>query len=261
MYSHKTIFDALCDALMNTRKPCAFFRALRESDQLKALFPELEACIGVEQNPVHHPEGDVFEHTMLVLDCAAALREQARQPLHFMLAALTHDLGKVSATMRNPDGRIVAYGHEVDGVPLCERMLRRLTKQADLIEYAKNMTWLHMRPNMLARANSRKKKTRQMFGLSVCPEDLILLSRADASGKLDMPYDEAVEKWLWERLQDYRQVMQRPIVTEADLIEAGMTPGTELTHWLNRARELHFSGLEKPRALDMVLKEAHKCRN
>ena len=71
------VFDKLSRALLEDGQPSQFFRALRQADRLKESFPELEACIGVPQNPVYHPEGDVFEHTMLVLDCAASLRKRA----------------------------------------------------------------------------------------------------------------------------------------------------------------------------------------
>lgn len=258
--SHERVYDELNKALLKAEKPSVFFRALREMDHLKEFFPELESCIGVEQNPLHHPEGDVFEHTLLVLDCAAALREKARWPLAFMYAALFHDLGKALATETRPDGRITSYGHEVKGLEMCERQLRRLTSQAKLIEYVKNMMWLHMRPNILAGAKSKKKKTRQLFDLSVCPEDLILLSRADASGKLDRPYNAANEAFLRERLEDYRRVMQRPMVTGQDLIRAGLKPGPRFSEWLGRARMLHFSGIERDRALAQILAEARNHR-
>ena len=258
--SVERVFEELCKALLKAEQPSVFFRALLEMDHLKEYFPELEACVGVQQSPVYHPEGDVFEHTMRVLDSAATLRARAQWPLGFMLAALTHDLGKVVATQTQPDGRITAYGHEVQGLPLCEAQLRRLTNQSKLIEYAKNMMWLHMRPNILAGCRSRKKKTRLLFDLSVCPEDLILLSRADASGKLDAPYDEGNEAFLRERLEDYRRVMQRPMVTGKDLVAAGMKPGPEFSRWLARARQLHFAGLEKDRALAQVLAEARAER-
>ncbi len=254
--SGERVFDEMRGALLDARRPSLFFRALRDMGQLKAFFPELEACIGVGQNLAYHPEGDVFEHTMLVLDCAAALRERAKWPLGFMVAALTHDLGKPVATERQPDGKITSYGHEVKGLELCERQLRRLTRDAKLIEYAKNMMWLHMRPNMLAKSRSKKKKTRQLFDMSVCPEDLILLSRADASGKRDVPYDEANEAFLRERLADYRRVTAQPMVTEADLAAAGIAPGPERAAWLARARQLHFSGLDRRHALRQVLAEA-----
>ena len=256
--SHERVFDELKKALLKAEKPSVFFRVLREMDHLKEFFPELEGCIGVQQNPDHHPEGDVFEHTMLVLDCAAGLRDQAKQPLAFMLAALLHDLGKAVATQVQPDGKITAYGHERAGLELCERQLRRLTGQVRLIEYVKNMMWLHMRPNILAQAKSRKKKTRQLFDLSVCPEDLILLSRADASGKRDRPYDAANEAFLRERLEDYYRVLRRPMVTGKDLIDAGLKPGPMFSEWLRRARMLHFSGIERDRALRQVVGEAKR---
>ena len=258
--SMERVFGEMEKALLKAAKPSVFFRTLKEMDHLREFFPELEACVGVPQNPVFHPEGDVFEHTMLVVDSAAALRDRARWPLGFMVAALLHDLGKVLATARQPDGRITAYGHEVQGLPLCEQQLRRLTNHTKLIEYARNMMWLHMRPNMMARAKSHKKKTRALFDESVCPEDLILLSRADASGKLDAPYDESYEAFLQERLTDYRQVMTRPMVTGKDLAAAGLAPGPDYSRWLARARQLHFGGQEKPAALRQVLKEARRER-
>ena len=256
--SVERVFDELCKALIKADRPSVFFRTLKEMDHLKEYFPELEACVGVRQNPAYHPEGDVFEHTMLVLDCAAALRGRAQWPLGFMVSALTHDLGKPVSTQIQPDGKITSYGHEVAGLPVCEAQLRRLTSHAKLIEYAKNMMWLHMRPNVLAGCHSKKKKTRQMFDLSVCPEDLILLSRADASGKLDAPYDEANEAFLRQRLEDYRQVMARPMVTGKDLVAAGLKPGPDFARWLDRARQLHFSGQDRDRALSQVLAEARR---
>lgn len=254
--SVERVFEEMCKALLKAPRPSWFFRALARMNHLKEYFPELEACVGVPQNPVYHPEGDVFEHTMLVVDCAAELRARAKWPLGFMVSALTHDLGKTVATQLQPDGRITAFGHEVQGLPLCEAQLRRLTNQTKLIEYAKNMMWLHMRPNVLAQCRSKKKKTRQLFDLSLCPEDLILLSRADASGKKDAPYDEANEAFLLERLEDYRQVMDRPMVTGRDLLTAGLEPGPEFGTLLDRAKQLHFSGQDKKRALAQVLAEA-----
>ena len=258
--SVERVFDELSKALLKAKRPSVFFRSLRQMGHLKEYFPELEACIGVVQNPVHHPEGDVFEHTMLVVDAAAALRDQAEQPLGFMLAALLHDLGKAVTTEVQPDGRITSYQHEVEGLPLCERQLRRLTSQTKLIAYVKNMTWLHMRPNKLAQCHSHKKKTRRLFDESVCPEDLILLSRADATGKLDTPYDPALERWLRQRLEDYRRCVARPMVGGQDLISAGLKPGPDFSRVIARARALHFSGLEKDRALAQVLDEVRKGR-
>lgn len=253
--THERVFEEMAKALIKAKQPSVFFRELRRMGHLKEFFPEIEALIGVEQNPKYHPEGDVFEHTMLVIDAAADLRDRAEQPLPFMLAALMHDLGKIVATEVQEDGRITAYGHEVQGLGLVEAQMKRLTNNVKMIAYVLNMSELHMRPNMMADNRSHKKKTRALFDLSVCPNDLILIARADATGKLDEPYDEGKEVFLRERLEDYNKVIQRPMVGGKDLVEAGLKPGEVFSRIVARARQLHFSGLEKEKALKQVLAE------
>ena len=247
-------------ALLKAGKPSAYFRLLKKMDHLREFFPEVEKMAEIPQNPKFHPEGDVFEHTMLVVDSAAQLRSRSQWPLAFMLSALFHDIGKIVATETQEDGRITAYGHEVLGLKLAEKALRRITHHEKLIKIVLNHVSLHMRPNMLAGAKSKKKKTRQLFDLSLCPNDLILISRADASGKLDEPYDENNEIWLRERLDDYRQRLEMPMVTGQDLIKAGLRPGRDFSEILHRARMLHFSGIEKKAALRQVVAEAQNCR-
>jgi len=243
-------------ALLKAEKPSVYFRELQRMNHLREFFPELEMTIGVEQNPRFHPEGDVFEHTMLVIDAAAGLRGRAEWPLGFMLSALMHDIGKVIATEVQEDGRITAYGHEVLGLEMVERQMRRITNHDKLIRFVLNQTELHMRPNMLVGAGSKKKKTRQLFDLSVCPNDLILLSRADASGKLDEPYREGNEIWLRERLEDYHERCKQPMVTGQDLIQAGLKPDKNFSALIQRARMLHFSGIDRKNALRQVVEEA-----
>ncbi len=253
--THERVFEEMSKALLKADEPSIFFRALRRMNHLKEFFTELQACIGVPQSPKYHPEGDVFEHTMLVIDCAAKLRARAVNPLGFMLSALFHDLGKVVATEIHEDGRITAYGHEVLGLDTVRTQMLRLTNNQKLIRYVLNLTELHMRPNKLAECRSKKKKTRDLFDRCICPEDLILIARADASGKLDKPYPDENEVFLRERLTDYRAVVARPMVGGDDLIRAGVKPGVQMKNMIARARQLHFSGIEKKNALKMVLGE------
>ena len=253
--SRERVYEELTKALMKSETPSVFFRELLRMDKLSDFFPEIQALIGVPQNPKFHPEGDVFEHTMLVTDAAARLRHMAKEPLNFMLAALMHDLGKVDSTEIQADGKITSYMHPVTGVPLAEKQLSRLTTNVRTIAYVKNMISLHMRPNMLAAADSKRKKSREMYDLSLCPEDLILISRADATGKEDAPYNMANWEYLQERLADYRSCIARPMVMGADLIAAGYKPGPLIGKLVARGRSLHFSGVEKQRALRQILKE------
>ena len=111
----------------------------------------------------------------------------AVEPLFFMFAALCHDLGKIDSTRVEEDGRITSHMHPVSGRPLAERQLHRLCDNARLLRYVDDMVLNHMRPNAMAMSQSKKKKTRLLFDGCVCPEDLILLSRADASASLARP--------------------------------------------------------------------------
>ena len=78
------------------------------------ILPELKET---PQNPVHHPEGNVWNHTLLVIDKAASRRDESRNPRVFMWAALLHDIGKPATTMMR-DGRLTAYGHDKVGAKL-----------------------------------------------------------------------------------------------------------------------------------------------
>ena len=258
--SVERIFAETEKALIKADKPSVYFRELAAMGHLKEFFPEVEKMIGLEQNPKFHPEGDVFEHTMLTLDEAAKLKGRSAWPLGFMFSALAHDIGKIVATEVQEDGRITAYGHEVLGLGMVEEQMRRITNHEKLIKYVINQTELHMRPNMLFGAKSKKKKTRQLFDMSVSPNDLILLSRADASGKLDEPYREENEAWLRERLEDYHQRLKLPMVSGQDLIAAGLKPDKNFSALIQRARMLHFAGLDKKNALHQVLSEVQEMQ-
>ena len=175
------VMGELEKALLKADRPSIFFEELRAMRQLSVWFPELEASIGVPQEQRFHPEGDAWTHTMQVLDEAAALRDQAEYPLGFMLAALCHDFGK-ALTTEEIDGVYHAYGHETAGLPLTERFLSRLTGETRLKSYVGNMVLNHMRPNVTAARAKHEKSFMRMFDSSCCPEDLLLLAKADALG-------------------------------------------------------------------------------
>ncbi len=116
--SVERVFSETRRALLSNQ-PSVYFRALMEAEVLDVHFPEISALCGVTQPFKHHPEGDVFEHTMQVLDAAANLTQ--REEVRF--AALAHDLGK-GATPRHlwP----AHHGHEVRGTELVSRLCARL---------------------------------------------------------------------------------------------------------------------------------------
>ena len=191
-------------ALMTMERPSVFFEQL--SDAERSMLFEVYDLIGVLQNPKYHPEGDAFVHTMMVVDEAAAVRDQAEHPFAFMLAALTHDLGKKVSTKLNEKGVWQAIGHERTGRSLVRRMLERLGADEETIHYCVDMCAMHMRVHTCFYGKAGKKATNRLFRESICPKDLVLLSVCDSMGK-GTERDGALEekKFMTQRLTQYME--------------------------------------------------------
>lgn len=256
--TRERIFGETEKALLKGKKPSVFFEVLKQMEQLNIWFPEVKALIGVEQSPIHHPEGDVWNHTMLVVDKAAELKEISKNPLELMFAALCHDFGKTVATTIEKDGRIRSIGHELDGLTIVDRFISRLTTEVRLKKIVLNHTRLHMRPHMLFK--SRIKATNKLFDESLCPEDLLLVAKADRMGRteIDMEVEINKETYLKERLSIFNDMMSQPQVTGQDLIKAGITPGPIFKEMLDKAHNLSLGGVSKENALKQVLGEYKK---
>ena len=247
------IMGELEKALLKAERPSVFFEMLRKMNQLDVWFPEIEKLIGVMQNPKYHPEGDVWNHTMLVLDEAAKLKDETSYPLGFMVTSLMHDAGKPETTTVDEDGRIRSIGHELC-LDTVRTALKRFTNEARLIKYVLNMTKLHMRPNQLAYQKSKQKAVNKLLDLAISPEDLILFAKADHFGRTEYaPYDE-VEKYLNDGLASFNELMSKPYVTGQDLINAGLKPGVQFNELLKKAHDMRLAGIDKEIILKEILK-------
>ncbi|MFN2343033.1 MAG: CCA tRNA nucleotidyltransferase [Desulfonatronovibrio sp.] len=102
-------------------------RLMDQSGLLTYVLPELEALKGLKHNPVHHPEGGVYEHTLSALEA----NEQSDPVIN--LSILFHDVGK-AATLSHKDGLPVYYGHDKAGVEIIRNMGRRLKMSSAIIQ-------------------------------------------------------------------------------------------------------------------------------
>ena len=242
-----------------TDRPSVFFEILRGVGALQVLFPEIEELARTPQDPIHHPEGDVFIHTMMVLDEAANFRERVveQNQLGFMLSALFHDIGKPATTVVGNNGRVTAHRHESAGADMIRDLLRnRLTENNRLIDYVEAMTRDHMSPiafypNASARAFRRLARR-------VNIEEIFLLAEADHYGRGGIEpgsfqvYNDFFEEIISEyNLREADQIV--PVVTGHDLIERGMTPGPEFGVILEEAFDLQLEGYNRSEILDRVL--------
>lgn len=254
--SKERVLGEMFKALSKADKPSHFFRTLEKMNQLSHWFPELEALIGIKQDTIHHPEGDAYTHTLMVLDEAAKYRDKAGNPNGFMLSALCHDFGK-SVSTEIIDGRIHSYMHEIKGLALIKTFLKRLTNESSLIQYVLNMCEHHMKPNILANDRSAVKSTNRMFDSVSHPRDLIYLSVCDRLGKNE---NDGYSEFLFERLELYDQMMARPFVSGKDLIDSGLTPDETFSEILAYAHKLRLAGVDKPAALKQTLSYANKIK-
>jgi len=255
--SPERVMGELQKALLKAPKPSEFFRVLNQCNGLDVWFPEVRALIGIPQNPTFHLEGDVWEHTLLVLDEAARLRETVPSPLGLMLSAVTHDMGKPLCTAEK-DGVLHAYGHEKAGVTVARDFLSRLTKEKKLTRLVLNLTELHMKPNAEAAAGVPPKTTNRMFDAALEPETLLALALADHRGSRMKAEKPDYTDYLQERLQWYQKTMESPGVTGADLLQAGMTPGPTFSEALAFSHKLQLAGVEKASALKQTLAQFNR---
>jgi tRNA nucleotidyltransferase (CCA-adding enzyme) len=158
-------------------------------------FPEIERLRGVPQEPEWHPEGDVFVHTMHVLNAAARVAEREHvegdDRAVLMFSALTHDFAKADVTaLRQRDGRLrwSSYGHEQAGVPLAKRFLERIGIKHSVVERVLPLVEEHMaHTNMKGQVTARavRRLATRLAPASIA--QLLLLIEADASGRPPKP--------------------------------------------------------------------------
>lgn len=260
------IAGELSKALLKAKKPSVFFDSLYECKQTE-WFKEVYAIKGIKQNSVYHPEGDVYMHTMSVLDQAGELFptgiDNSERHLPFMLSALCHDFGKVNTTELNSKGRLCALNHETTGIPIANDFLNRIYNNKSFTKYVDNMVEYHMKAHSCFNNNSRARTTNLMFDKLLYPKDFILLVYADSTGhdlnnldnkQFNMFLNKAMaeSKFLTDRYFDYSKKISEPHITAADLIELGLKPSPLFKIILDKARNMHLKGVKKEHVLKQV---------
>lgn len=133
--------------LLNDEKPSNYFRELVNKD----MFPQTQPFIVLgklmktEQNPKYHPEGNVWEHTMQVVDYAASYNHLSSNIRVFMWASLLHDIGK-GTTTKIRDGKITSYDHDIAGARLAKTFLSTFTQDKPFINDVCKLVRWHMQP-------------------------------------------------------------------------------------------------------------------
>lgn len=260
------IAGELSKALLKAKKPSVFFNSLYECEQTK-WFKEVYTLKGIKQDSEYHPEGDVYMHTMSVLDQAGGLFptgiDNPDRYLPFMLSALCHDFGKVNTTEINSKGRLCALNHEITGIPIANDFLGRIYNNKGFIKYVDNMIKYHMKAHSCFNNRSKTKTTNLMFDKLLYPKDFILLVYADSTGhdldnldnrQFNMFLEKAMTEsgFLTDRYLDYGKRISESHITAEDLINIGLKPSPLFKIILDKAWDMHLKGIKKEHVLKQV---------
>jgi poly(A) polymerase len=209
------------------------FELLDQTGLLKEVLPEVARMKGVEQPPQFHPEGDVWIHTLGLLE-----QLQPDCPLTLAWGALLHDVGKPATFKRAPD-RIRFDGHVEVGVAIAEEICRRMRFSNEETGQILALIENHMR---FMDAQRMKASTLKRFFRLDGFEEHLALHRMDCvagSGQLDN----------WEFMRERfgampeEAVRPTPLISGRELIAAGYRPGPAFKEMLHAAEDAQLEGM------------------
>jgi poly(A) polymerase len=207
------------------------FELLDRSGLLAPILPEVAALKGVEQSPDYHPEGDVFVHTL-------GLLEQLDHPTETLaLAALLHDIAKPRCAQRT-ETRITFYGHCEQGAEMAVEICQRLRRSRETWERVAFLVRDHLR---LLNAPEMRLSTLKRFLASDGIDELLELAHLDAmASNKDLSYYDFCKQKLDELGTE--EIKPPPLLRGHDLLEMGFVPGPQFSRILAAVTEAQLDG-------------------
>ena len=233
------------EKLLLAERPSIGFALALDLGVVAKLFPELQALAGCAQEPEWHPEGDVWVHTLQVIDEARTRIDDLDRPqqLTVMLGAVCHDLGK-PATTAFIDGRIRSMDHEEQGVPPATSLLDRLNLRSidgyDVRRQVLGITAQHLKPGSWYKV--RDEVGDGAFRRLAQKVDLELLARvakSDCEGRRPGRFDCTAMDWFLERARalGVEHRAPEPLLLGRHLLALGLKPGPRIGEILKAVYE------------------------
>jgi len=235
--------------LLLAARPSLGFALARDIGVVDRLFPELAALVDCPQEPEWHPEGDVWIHTLLVIDQARRRIDDLPRPqrIAVMLGAVCHDFGK-PATTAFIDGRIRSRDHEEQGVEPATAFLDRLRVHTfdgyDVRRQVLGLVAHHLKPGMwrTARDGVGDGAFRRL-ARKVDLELLARLAKADCLGRTGS-FDCSAMDWFLERARSLgvEHAPPAPLLLGRHLLQLGLPPGPRIGRILQQVYERQLEG-------------------
>jgi tRNA nucleotidyltransferase (CCA-adding enzyme) len=235
--------------LLRAPRPSIGLALALELGVIDRLFPDIKALVGCAQEPEWHPEGDVWVHTLLVVDQARTRIDDLDRgrAAAIMLGAVCHDLGKPATTIFK-DGRIRSPGHEEGGVEPAMRVLDTLNVNTldgyDVRHTVAGLTAHHLKPGMFYKSPTPVSDGAfRRLAQKVDPELLARLAKSDCLGRTG-PFDCSAMDWFLERARalGVEHAPPPPIVLGRHLLELGVKPGPHVGALLKKIYERQLDG-------------------
>ena len=247
--------------LLVAERPSIGFALARALGVVEQLLPEMVPLYDCPQDAEWHPEGDVWTHTLMVIDEARrrnADLDRARLAT-VMLGAVCHDLGK-PATTAMIDGRWRSPGHEAAGVAPATRILDRLNINSidgyDVRAQVLAITAEHLRPSAFFKAKDTVRDGAfRRLAQRVDLELLVRFGRADCHGRTGT-FDCSAMDWFLDRARalGVEHAPPAPLLLGRHLIALGVTPGPRMGEILRAVYEKQLDGAVT--TLDEAMAEA-----
>jgi len=242
------VWGELEKLLLAAERPSIGLTLALDLGVVDALLPELRPLVGCEQEPDWHPEGDVWTHTLLVVDTARRLNADLDRPqrIAIMLGALCHDLGK-PATTAVIEGRIRSLNHEEAGVAPSIALLDRLNMHSvDGFHVRAQVLGLvahHLKPGMLHKAPQVGDGAFRRLAQKVDLELLARLARADCLGRTG-DFDCSAMDWFLDRARalgvEHRP--PAPLLLGRHVLALGLSPGPKVGEILKQVYDKQLDG-------------------
>jgi tRNA nucleotidyltransferase (CCA-adding enzyme) len=238
------------EKLLFAPKPSIGFTLARSLGVVERLFPELHALAGCPQEPEWHPEGDVWVHTLQVIDQMRARLDDLPRPqqITLMLGAVCHDFGKPSTTAFS-DGRIRSIDHEEQGVAPATLFLDRLNVHSfdsyDVRRQVLGLVAQHLKPGMWFKAKEPVGDGAfRRLAHKVDLELLARLAKSDCLGREPGVFSCDAMDWFLERARELgvNRRPPAPILLGRHLLEMGLSPGPRVGDVLKAVYEQQMDG-------------------
>ena len=235
--------------LLVAERPSLGFTAARDLGVVEQILPEMVPLYDCPQDAEWHPEGDVWIHTLMVIDEARQRNADLDRPrlAAVMLGAVCHDLGK-PLTTAVIDGRWRSPGHEAAGVPAATRLLDRFNVNSidgyDVRRQVLGLVAEHLRPSAFHKTKDTVKDGAfRRLAARVDLELLVRFGRADCHGR-GGTFDCSAMDWFIERARTLgvEHAPPAPILLGRHLLDLGMTPGPRMGEILRAVYERQLDG-------------------